>query len=131
MDLSDTDYAYAAGFIDADGTISCSPDRCGPRLSISAYNNDSRPLNLLAHLFGGKVMPVSRKTRRPGHAPEYVWRCPARYRAELCQKLLPYLRRKREHAAAALRFLTATDGARDEAAGMIKALNSQHALITG
>jgi hypothetical protein len=60
--MSDTDLAWATGYIEADGTFGFHTGNNGStyRAIVSSYSTDLEPLSKLCSLFGGKVA-VQRK----------------------------------------------------------------------
>jgi hypothetical protein len=55
--ISNCDLHWAAGFIDADGTV----NNCSRSVTIAADQKDPHPLNKLAYMFGGNVYPYTKK----------------------------------------------------------------------
>jgi len=107
---SPADLAYAAGFIDGEGTIRVSKTRrLRPGrsyeyfLQLSAGNRDPRPLEKLQRLFGGYFS--HRHETRPNRAPHfYQWSCLCRQAASAIESLQGFLVVKSEHAQLALEF---------------------------
>jgi len=96
-------YAYAAGLIDADGTIGIYRNNKNQKtgggciLKVSIQQADRRAIDFLAGFFGGRAM--QRKD-------EDAW-CWYRYgpkALELLKKIEPFLRIKRDQARLAIRF---------------------------
>jgi hypothetical protein len=96
-------YAYLAGIVDADGTITC------PRVSatesfpvaIAVHQAEREAVDLFAATFGGEV------TMRDSYSPlatreTYLWTASAGNRVEVLRRLLPHLRQKRRQAEIAL-----------------------------
>ena len=79
MDADDIQFAYLAGIIDGEGTVTIHCHRqynrptsqLRPRLIVS--NTDQRMLKEIQHRHGGTVIPNSRK-RRPGYKDVFLWR---------------------------------------------------------
>lgn len=96
----ETDLAYLAGMIDADGYVTASyvdrgailPD-VGAQIGITGSRRE--PHDLAAGIFGGNVschVPLS------GHKPQFHWQRAGRSAVPVLSALLPYLRVKREPA---------------------------------
>jgi hypothetical protein len=71
--VSTTDKAYAAGFVDAEGTFVLSPvkgEYC--RLCIYVYGNDLEQLQDVQQIIGGRLRPVKRKKRSEKHADSFT-----------------------------------------------------------
>jgi hypothetical protein len=104
------DYAYAAGIIDGEGTIHIQkrmrPKRCkNPAYSliVSAVNTDKPLIDWLQKKFGGnhtaKRLPPNDRRR-----PYWEWRRTGKAAAQILEKILPYLKQKREKAILGLKF---------------------------
>lgn len=95
--MSDTDYAWAAGFIDGEGHFGCRKTKFGTyQISIQVHQKGREPLDRLQAIFGGKVYITGREGI-------YKWSI---QKAETVQdavsKLWPYLTEvKRQQASAA------------------------------
>lgn len=71
--IAATDKAYAAGFVDAEGTFVLSPvksEYC--RLCIYVYGNDLEQLQDVQQVIGGRLRPVKRKKRSEKHADSFT-----------------------------------------------------------
>lgn len=80
-----TEYAWAAGFMDGEGTyLTIITDRCrrdrgyiNPcrerRIMISAVQTNRQPLERLQALFGGSIREERFKGQRLGHKPIFRW----------------------------------------------------------
>lgn len=96
-----TKYAYLAGIIDGEGTITLSPPRGVERRSVSVSVTSTTPeLTTWLHAnFGGRLRV--RKARKPNHRTPHVWTIT--HRAAVCLLALvePYLviTEKRRRAA--------------------------------
>ena len=105
--------AYAAGFIDADGSIMISkvakpgPGAVTPgyRVRVEATNLDANVLNELAAAYGGSVKVKKRDkgsffTRRTC----YVWQANGNAAVACLRRIRPYLRIKEQQAWVALEY---------------------------
>ena len=94
--------AWAAGFLDADGTITLNRNRSGNRRTpnwkaiVAAYNRDVRALEVFRGLFGGKIS-VDRSDH-PRWASVYLWVCRKEGIRAALEEMLPYLRVKEKQA---------------------------------
>lgn len=102
VELMDTDWAYLAGFIDADGCISANTrikwSNYYPRVSISQVNGDY--LHFLRDTFGGAL-----RHRVPsGVGRNLIWnlQVPSGGSRQILNGVLPYLRNKKAQAEIAL-----------------------------
>lgn len=102
VELTDTDWAYLAGFVDADGCISANTrqkwSNYYPRVSISQVNPEY--LEFLRDTFGGAL-----RHRVPsGMGRHMIWslQIPSGGSRMLLAGVLPYLRYKRPQAEIAL-----------------------------
>ena len=105
---------WAAGFIDADGSISISQFRRKPadayRAVLQGSNRDLRPLEKLQALFGGTItLSKQANSWNDGsrRAPFYIWRCSAATLRPTLALLIPRLVIKREQAELMHNFLSA------------------------
>ena len=110
--MKDTDLAYAAGFIEGDGSITIHRRRpCGEHrniihtLVLIATNTDKRVLDWFKEEFGGYVY-LSHKPHRnkPHWRPRSSWRIASSSAEEVLKQILPYLKIKREQALLGLEF---------------------------
>jgi hypothetical protein len=109
--ISPTDAAWAAGFLEADGTFAIvrrgGPSQVAQRQGllphIGAAQIDPRPLDRLAALFGGRVYGRDSRTRR-GVCQWHVASC-ARV-VNVLEAISPYLVGKTEQAAVLMAFCT-------------------------
>ena len=110
---SETDLAWAAGFIDADGCVSVQRSPAVSQtfrggyyysLSVQGINTHLGALERLQGMFGGAV-----RARKQGGSPHsaitHDWRILNRAAGEVLELLIPYLIIKRERAELALVFL--------------------------
>jgi len=99
---SSVDYAWAAGFIEADGCIHLAKQKF-PTAHIIVVQRDVRPLNRLQAIFGTQQkIGQLRKRYKNTHVVYYRWQCSGALAATILQKILPYLDHKRELAQVAL-----------------------------
>lgn len=109
----ETDYAWAAGFIDADGFIGLPKarhtgnkrDYYTVRISVSQVK--PKPLKELVSLFGGSVRKQSDKR---GH--HYNWVIYAETATKALTSMLPYFKHKKAQAKICLRVQSLKDGSR-------------------
>lgn len=112
MTFLDTDYAWAAGFLDGEGCFtllkhgSSSTHYSQRALHISASQADIQPLIKLREMFGGRVGRRSRDTLKG--TPIYVWTLgmSSKTVAEFVPQVLPYLIVKHRQAEILLEFST-------------------------
>lgn len=100
---SEETYAYLAGIVDADGTISAVRPRNGSGFGVRIGVHQAEPdaVELLAATFGGEVK------RRPsytdlGTRDTFLWYTTAGNLVPALERLLPHLRQKRKQAEIAL-----------------------------
>ncbi len=95
-------YAYCAGLLDGEGAIMLVRSGAGWVLRVAVSMTDLAPVMRFAEVFGGKVKPSYRKTRRG----KTVFVCILERRAacEACRRTLPYLKVKRAQAELGIRF---------------------------
>lgn len=101
-------YAYLAGFIDADGSISISTVAHNKNqvVALAAHNCKYAPIELLHNMFGGKVrLKKTGKCRNEiNWRPCYEWKLTANKAIAVIKKLLPYLMIKKTQAILAIRL---------------------------
>lgn len=101
-----TDVAYAAGFVDAEGTISIAPAGRSYGLKISVANTSQEVLESLEPQFGGRVyrtaMPAPYRTK-------YDWVICGAKAASFLRAIQPYLVVKREEAVIGLQLQESVD----------------------
>jgi hypothetical protein len=97
---SELDYAWAAGFIEADGCIHVEM-RKNFRAHVIVVQKDPRPINRLQRIFDddSKIGIVN---RRKGSAKYYRWSVTGQKAINVLSKILPYLDHKLAVAEAAL-----------------------------
>lgn len=93
---------WAAGFFDGEGCISIVRAGKGMRyyLQVAAAQADIRPLKILQALFGGRLKPHSKSTKRP----VFYWTTTCQQGATAIREMEPFLVVKREQAICALQF---------------------------
>lgn len=102
-DLPETDYAYLAGIIDADGCVIGTGTLRTALVGFQVGMADKPVIDWIAEHFGGSV--VLRKGKL-GHRPFWVWRLHRQADlAALIPKLLPHMKAKGAQAWALLRFV--------------------------
>ena len=102
--LTQTDIAWAAGFIDGEGCVSTpvrmrSRNRRDYSLALYVGQVDPRPLLRLRAYFGGEVVP---RTSRNGGRPIFMWRVTGNTAEVALRVLLPFLMVKEEQARLAI-----------------------------
>lgn len=95
--MSELDYAWAAGFIDGEGTITLAL-RKNARINpvVSVGHTDVRALYALREMFGGQVHTSRSATER--HKAVYRWDLSTNQAVAAIKVLRPYLRLKQAHA---------------------------------
>lgn len=99
---ADTDLAYLAGIVDADGYITATMSTrrgttyFGAQIGITGSRRE--PHDLAAELFGGRVSSHDAQGERAHHKLQFHWQRGGRSAVEPITALLPYLRVKREQA---------------------------------
>lgn len=110
--MHDTDLAYLAGVVDADGyvtaTMSTKKERTYFGVQLGITGSDPAPHQLAAELFGGRVN-VHRPTRNPRHKDQHHWQLGGAKAVEPIEALLPFLRIKRDRALLVLELQAALD----------------------
>ena len=112
MIYRDTDLAYLAGFIDADGFIAInrycprkndSDGRYGYNLRIGAVNTQREVLEWIQNKFGGYI--YKRKPSNPEkHRIAYAWYLDSKKAEAVLRLISPYLKRKKLQANIAIKF---------------------------
>ena len=107
--LTDVQLAWAAGFIDGEGTISMytkahKPYRPGYSIRLSVVNTYLPSLERLQVMFGGSIQPLHSEERSYGEnwKPSFFWSCGAKATEAALTQLLPHLFVKRPQAELAL-----------------------------
>src|SRR5205807_1875333 len=100
-EILDTDWAYAAGFVDGEGCIaigrSFEPKRGRFYYSVQVVvsNRDRGVLDWMLGLWGGWIVASSRATLGTKARPTWNWRCPTGQSAiPFLRGVRPYLRIK-------------------------------------
>lgn len=101
-DLSIEDAAYAAGFMDGEGSFMIERSKSQRALRgirhvprVTAANTKREPLDFLAEIFGGNVNLVRRTaSSSPTCADVYVWSVTGQRAIEIARALMPYLKIK-------------------------------------
>ena len=108
-EIKDTDWAYAAGFVDGEGCIAIvrsfvpSRDRFVYSVHIVVANNGRGVLDWMQSNWGGWVVSVSAPGRGSGARASWTWRGPTGTRAEpFLNGVRPYLRLKESQCDNAL-----------------------------
>jgi len=109
--FTELDWAYIAGFFDGDGSVSISRLRDATKVRkvgyqaqvLLAQNPPCPLLSELLHEFGGKIYKNGRACN------SLMWRCPARNHIKFLEKLLPYLRLKKDAAEIAIEYQRRVD----------------------
>ena len=106
MTLTETTYAYLAGLIDGEGTISIYLNHRGYYITQTSITQVNEPLiRWLQETFGGNVHNV--KNNNPNkHQERWKWQITSTLMREHLPRTLPYLRLKRRHAEIAIEFLS-------------------------
>lgn len=104
--ISETDKAYLAGLIDADGHIIIKATRNTAYPGIGVNQTDFQALEWMADLLRGTVaFHTRRRTGSNGfHRKQMIVRLHGRRAQLLCKTILPYLKIKREQAKIVLQF---------------------------
>lgn len=112
----DSDLAYAAGFIDADGHISINRSSCRVlptgqtfSLKIAAVGVDIEPLHFLRSLLGGSINSRGpRSGNLIGTLPIHQWYVNGARAAWVAQRILTYLKIKKQQAQALIDYQSGT-----------------------
>lgn len=97
--------AWAAGFIDGEGTISMykrTDRRQEFRVRMSVVNTHKQSLERLQALFGGSIKPLHKDTPLRNWKPSFTWVIGERLAEAAIIQVLPYLFVKRPQAELAL-----------------------------
>lgn len=108
-ELPVSDLAWAAGFIDGEGTISLygRSDRLREyRVTVTAVNTNRIALDRLRAMFGGTVHLMHKDTPGRNWKPSFYWAISYGKAAEAIKLLLPFLLLKRPQAELALEART-------------------------
>jgi hypothetical protein len=121
--ISETDKAYLAGFIDADGSIGI--HKLGPYPKTGQYcisyfpvvqlcGSNREILEWAQGIYGGHF---TKRRSRWGEYPVYYWICVSQQARALIEDILPYLRLKLDHAYLALELQDRKD---DRSSGRVR-----------
>jgi hypothetical protein len=91
-EYSETDLAYAAGYLDGEGCFQWN----GHTVSVQVDNTYPHTLMWLKRMFGGSVCRLNRKDEKC--RTTYRYRIFGFGAASLCEKVIPYLQEKVEQA---------------------------------
>lgn len=100
--------AWAAGFIDGEGSFLLSPvtnifrQHMSYIVALEASNTDLRPLNRLLEIFGGRISIHNKGNIE--HSTSYKWRIHGANAALVAERLLPYLTVKYAQAEIAIQY---------------------------
>lgn len=104
--MRDTDIAYLAGMIDADGYVTATSSQRGSRWYFGAQvgitGSRREPHDLASALFGGKVLEHEPTGERTHHRVQYHWQRGGKTAVPVIEAVLPYLRVKAVQAQLAL-----------------------------
>lgn len=99
---AETDLAYLAGVIDADGYVTATRSRHGGRLYFGAQvgitGSDRAPHDLAATIFGGNVTCHRPNRLRAHHRLQFHWQRGGSGAVPIITAVLPYLRIKADRA---------------------------------
>ena len=109
----DTDCAYAAGFVDGEGSIavwreSRPKNNSGYRYraAVEVSNTDVEIIQWFKENFGGHICQTNRKNVvNKKHKPLYRWICKTSEVGEFLDKILPYLQVKQKQAEVVQQYL--------------------------
>lgn len=111
LSYKDLNYAYLAGFIDADGSIGIvtikSNNKIRYRIKLSAHNCKKEPIDFLYTIFGGGKIRLKKTGKAKLHdnwRPCYEWMITSNKAAQAIKELLPFLKVKREQAELCLKL---------------------------
>lgn len=98
------DMAYIAGLFDGEGSVGASRSRAAMnlRVYIQIAMCDRVPVDFVASVLGGKVSELKRRTGS-GKAV-YQWALHCNKAADALEKIIPYLRLKKERAESAVKL---------------------------
>ena len=115
--MEDVDWAYVAGFIDADGSVGIerrkrASGEVGYSVKLYITNADRSTMDWLVSNLEGGVYLTNRHSPKH-HQTMWRWVVRGKKAGPLLRELLPYLRLKKKRAELALRFVeTITNGGR-------------------
>ena len=113
--MKETDLAWAAGFIDGEGTVYISPERTKHPMGLRllASQTVEKPLRKLQSLFGGGNVYLRNDTRKETYRPLWTWQLSGTLAKAALKAMLPYLTVKSQQAAIALNFPVRPQGGRN------------------
>src|SRR4051812_46429745 len=94
MTWSDSDLAYAAGYLDGEGCFTVGDDW---KIFVTCTNTCRAAISWLQETFGGAVSGPS-KVRKPNWRPTYQWKVSSRQASVVVEALLPHLKEKKPQA---------------------------------
>lgn len=92
--VTETDLAYAAGFLDGEGCFGAYGKYSKP--CVAAENTDQSVIEWLHSLFGGSVRMT--KPKKANHRPTFRWAVVSRDAAKVCAILAGHLKEKAPQA---------------------------------
>jgi len=96
--------AYLAGVIDSDGCISINKSKNRYHLQILVNSPDGRILDWCYGVFGGNRYFIKSSEYQENRMDVWRWEITCGKAAELCKKLIPFLRYKKQQAEVGYRF---------------------------
>jgi hypothetical protein len=99
-EIKDTDWAYAAGFVDGEGCIAIArsfqskPGRFYYSVQVVVANRDRAVLEWMQGLWGGLVVSASSPLNGPRTRPVWHWRCSMGGARQFLSGVRPFLRIK-------------------------------------
>jgi hypothetical protein len=106
---TETDFAWAAGFIDGEGCLFAYRRANGYQAGLTVTGTDVTVLERLAGIIGGRVTPKTRTNARWAQAYQVQIHAAA-HLAELLPRLMPYLTAKYDEAELLLEFSRSVGG---------------------
>jgi hypothetical protein len=100
MRWSETDLAYAAGYLDGEGCFTIGSNW---RIQVCCTNTCREAIQWLYDTFGGN-MSGPKEGRKANWRPTYFWRASNLVAKELLPALMPYLREKKPQAELLLKM---------------------------
>lgn len=102
--MKETDKAYIAGFIDADGSISIVKDKNGYAPRVTIANCDFEVLLSIQEQFGGSGCISTKKPRKKNHRPSHDLAWVYNVAIEVVTTCYPYFRLKKPRADCLLKW---------------------------
>jgi hypothetical protein len=108
--------AYCAGIIDGEGCIGIygRSDRQTYFASIQVAMCEPQAIDLLFQTFGGRRTINSVQRKNPAYRPQHVWSVRAKDAVKALERLLPFLRIKKQQTRNALRLQQLNSWIQDE-----------------